>query len=157
MRVRVGGGIRTTARAAQLLNAGAETISVGSAAFRRGQVNRAFLSRLARRVGRRRIVVAVDTEGGHILVRGWKEKLSLRPEDVFRELGRYASEFLCTYVDAEGTMRGTNLNWFRSLRRATRLPITAAGGIRSKREVRALERLDMNAAVGMALYLDRLR
>jgi phosphoribosylformimino-5-aminoimidazole carboxamide ribotide isomerase len=157
MRVRVGGGIRTSARAAQLLNAGAEKIIVGSAAFRRGQVNRAFLSRLAQRVGRRRIIVAVDTEGGRILVRGWKQKLSLRPADVFRELGRYASEFLCTYVDAEGAMRGTNLAWFRSLRRATRLPITAAGGIRSQREVRALEKMGMNAAVGMALYLDRLR
>ena len=83
--------------------------------------------------------------------------MRLRPEDVFSELGRYASEFLCTYVDAEGTMRGTNLAWFRDLRRATPLPITAAGGIRSQREVNALERLGMNAAVGMALYLDRLR
>jgi phosphoribosylformimino-5-aminoimidazole carboxamide ribonucleotide (ProFAR) isomerase len=157
MRVRVGGGIRTSARAARLLDAGAEKIIVGSAAFRGGQVNRAFLSRLVERVGRRRIVVAVDTEGGRILVRGWREKLALRPEDVFRDLGRYASEFLCTYVDAEGTMRGTNLGWFRSLRRATRLPITAAGGIRSRSEVRALERLHMNAAVGMALYLNKLR
>jgi phosphoribosylformimino-5-aminoimidazole carboxamide ribotide isomerase len=157
MRVRVGGGIRTTARAVRLLDAGAEKIIVGSAAFRNGQVNVPFLSRLAARVGRRRVIVAVDTQRGRILVRGWQEKLALRPEDVFRQLERYASEFLCTYVDAEGTMRGTNLAWFRSLRRATRLPITAAGGIRSRREVAALERLNMNAAVGMALYLDRLR
>ena len=103
------------------------------------------------------MIVAVDTEGGHILVRGWQEKLRLRPEEVFAELSRYASEFLCTYVDNEGTMRGTNLAWFRELRRATKLPITAAGGIRSHSEVRALERLGMNSAVGMALYLNRLR
>jgi phosphoribosylformimino-5-aminoimidazole carboxamide ribotide isomerase len=157
MRVRVGGGIRTTARAERLLDAGAEKIIVGSAAFRRGQVNRAFLSRLRSRVGRKRVIVAVDTEGGRILVRGWQEKLHLRPEEVFPELAKYASEFLCTYVDAEGTMRGTNLGWFRALRSATRLPITAAGGIRSRGEVRALERIGMNAAVGMALYLNRLR
>lgn len=157
MRVRVGGGIRTTARAERLLAAGAEKIIVGSAAFRGGRVNRAFLARLAARVGRRRVIVAVDTDGGQILVRGWQEKLGLRPAEVFTELARYASEFLCTYVDAEGTMRGTNLAWFRALRRATPLPITAAGGIRSRREVRALERLGMNAAVGMALYLNRLR
>jgi phosphoribosylformimino-5-aminoimidazole carboxamide ribotide isomerase len=156
MRVRVGGGIRTTARAARILDAGAEKIIVGSAAFRSGKVNRAFLGRLAKRVGRKRIVVALDTEGGRIVVRGWREKLALRPEDVFRELGRYASEFLCTYVDAEGTMRGTNLDWFRALRRATPLPITAAGGIRSRREIGALERMGMNAAVGMALYLNKL-
>ena len=157
MRVRVGGGIRTTARAERLLDAGAEKIIVGSAAFRRGQVNRAFLARLRSRVGRKRVIVAVDTEGGRILVRGWQEKLHLKPEEVFPELAKYASEFLCTYVDAEGTMRGTNLDWFRALRSATQLPITAAGGIRSRTEVRALERIGMNAAVGMALYLNRLR
>lgn len=157
MRVRVGGGIRTTARAARLLDAGAEKIIVGSAAFRRGGVNRAFLVRLKKRVGRHRVIVAVDTREGRILVRGWQERLKLRPEEVFPELGHYASEFLCTYVDSEGTMRGTNLKWFGTLRRATRLPITAAGGIATRREVRALERLGMNAAIGMALYLDRLR
>ena len=81
----------------------------------------------------------------------------MRPADVFTELSKYASEFLCTYVDNEGTMRGTSLAWFRELRRATPLPITAAGGIRSRSEVRALERIGMNAAVGMALYLNKLR
>jgi phosphoribosylformimino-5-aminoimidazole carboxamide ribonucleotide (ProFAR) isomerase len=54
-------------------------------------------------------------------------------------------------------MRGTSLSWFRQLRCATDLPITAAGGIRSRAEVRALERLGMNSAVGMALYLNRLK
>jgi len=156
MRVRVGGGIRTAARAARILDAGAEKIIVGSAAFRDGQVNLAFLKRLAAHVGRRRVIVAVDTECGRILVRGWQEKLRLRPDEVFSQLQPYASEFLCTYVDAEGTMRGTNLPWFRKLRRATSQPITAAGGIRSYREVQALERIGMNAAVGMAMYLNRL-
>ena len=156
MRVRVGGGIRSVARAARVAGWGAEKIIVGSAAFRNGRVNRAFLGRLAARIGRRRIIVALDTEGGRILVRGWREKLRLRPEQVIPELKKYASEFLCTYVDAEGTMRGTNLDWFRALRRATRLPITAAGGIRSRSEVRALARINMNAAVGMALYTGKI-
>ncbi len=157
MRVRVGGGIRTAARAKRILASGAEKVIIGSAAFRDGGVNRAFLSRLVAEVGKKRIIVAVDTDGGQILVRGWQEKLRLTPEKVFPELESYASEFLCTYVDAEGTMRGTSLGWFRQLRNATDLPITAAGGIRSAREVRQLEKLGMNAAVGMALYLNRLR
>src|SRR5450759_1276501 len=119
MRVRVGGGIRTVARAATMAGWGAEKIIVGSAAFRNGQVNRVFLGRLAGRIGRKRIMIALDTEGGHILVRGWQEKLRLRPDEVIPALEKYASEFLCTYVDAEGTMRGTNLAWFRALRRAS--------------------------------------
>jgi phosphoribosylformimino-5-aminoimidazole carboxamide ribotide isomerase len=156
MRVRVGGGIRTVTQAAKIAGYGADKIIVGSAAFKDGQVNGAFLGRLAKKIGRRRVMVALDTEGGKILVRGWREKLRLRPEEVIAELEKYASAFLCTYVDAEGTMRGTNLNWFRTLRRATRLPITAAGGIRSRAEIRALARIQMDAAVGMALYTGKL-
>lgn len=156
LRVRVGGGIRTVAQAARIAGWGAEKIIVGSAAFKDGRVNGAFLSRLARKIGRRRVIVALDTENGKILVRGWQEKLRLRPDEVIPELEKYASEFLCTYVDAEGTMRGTNLEWFRALRRATRRPITAAGGIRSREEIRALARIKMNAAVGMALYTGKL-
>jgi len=156
MRVRVGGGVRTVAQAARIAGWGAEKVIVGSAAFKNGAVNRAFLERLRRKIGRRRVIVALDTDQGKILVRGWQDKLRLRPDQVIPELEKYASEFLCTYVDAEGTMRGTNLQWFRALRRATRLPITAAGGIRSRAEIRALARMQMNAAVGMALYTGKL-
>lgn len=156
MRVRVGGGIRTVARAAKIASWGAEKIIVGSAAFKNGRVNGAFLSRLVKKIGRRRVIVALDTEGGNILVRGWQEKLRLRPDEVIPELEKYASGFLCTYVDAEGTMRGTNLDWFRTLRRATSRPITAAGGIRSRAEIQALARIKMDAAVGMALYTGKL-
>jgi phosphoribosylformimino-5-aminoimidazole carboxamide ribotide isomerase len=156
LRVRVGGGIRTVAQAARIAGWGAEKVIVGSAAFKNGRVNSIFLGRLARKIGRRRVIVALDTEKGKILVRGWQEKLRLRPDEVIPELEEYASEFLCTYVDAEGTMRGTNLEWFRALRRATRRPITAAGGIRSREEIRALARINMNAAVGMALYTGKL-
>jgi phosphoribosylformimino-5-aminoimidazole carboxamide ribotide isomerase len=157
MRVRVGGGVRTVAMAERIIRHGASQVIVGSAAFRRGAVNHTFLRRLASRIGRKRIVIALDTEGGHILVRGWRQKLRLKPQDVFPELEKYASGFLCTYVDNEGTMRGTNLAWFRSLRRATHLPIIAAGGVHTQKEVHALARMKMDAAVGMALYLNKLR
>jgi len=155
-KVRVGGGIRTVDRAAKILSWGAEKIIVGSAAFRNGRVDHGFLRRLARRVGRRRVIVALDTEGGRIVVRGWRERLMLRPAEVIPELEPYCSGFLSTFVDNEGTMKGTDLAWFRGLRRLTALPITAAGGIRSQREVRALEKIGMHAAVGMAIYTGKL-
>jgi phosphoribosylformimino-5-aminoimidazole carboxamide ribotide isomerase len=155
-KVRVGGGIRTVARAAKILSWGAEKIIVGSAAFRGGKVDREFLGALAKRVGRKHVIVAIDTEGGRIVVRGWKEKLKLRPAEVIPELEPYCSGFLSTFVDNEGTMKGTDLRWFRKLQRVTKLPITAAGGIRSMREVNALERAGMDAAVGMAIYTGAL-
>lgn len=156
-RIRAGGGIRSVRRAQRLLDCGAAQVIVGTAAFRRGRVNRAFLERLRTQAGRQRVVIALDCERGGIVVRGWRRKLGLRPEEVIESLEPYCGGFLCTYVDAEGTLRGTDLEWFRRLRRMTRLPITAAGGIRSRREVRALERMGMNAAVGMAVYRGLLR
>jgi phosphoribosylformimino-5-aminoimidazole carboxamide ribotide isomerase len=150
--VRVGGGIRTVARAAKILSWGARKIIIGSAAFREGKVDRKFLGALAKRVGRQQVIVAIDTEGGRIVVRGWRERLQLRPAAVIPDLEPYCGGFLSTFVDNEGTMRGTDLRWFRQLRHVTKLPITAAGGIRTMREVDALERAGMDAAVGMAIY-----
>jgi phosphoribosylformimino-5-aminoimidazole carboxamide ribotide isomerase len=156
MKIRVGGGIRSVARAQKILSWGADKIIVGSAAFRNGQIAHYFLRKLRARVGRRNVILALDTERGQIVVRGWRQRLKLRPADVIPHLEPYCSGFLCTFVDNEGTMKGTDLQWFRKLRRATKKPITAAGGIRSHKEVRALEKLGMHAAVGMALYLGKL-
>jgi len=150
--VRVGGGIRTVARAKKIVSWGADKIIVGSAAFKNDKIDGRFLGALAKSVGRKRVIVALDTERGRIVVRGWRERLKLSPRDVISALEPFCSGFLSTFVDNEGTMRGTDLSWFRTLRRATSLPITAAGGIRTMREVRALEKVGMDAAVGMAIY-----
>ena len=156
MRIRVGGGIRSVARAETILSWGAEKIIVGSAAFRNGQIAHDFLRKLRTRVGRKNVILALDTERAQIVVRGWRQRLKLRPADVIPQLEPYCFGFLCTFVDNEGTMKGTDLAWFRKLRRVTKKPITAAGGICSDKEVRALEKLGMHAAVGMALYLGKL-
>jgi len=157
MKVRVGGGIRTVRRAVQLIQFGVEQIIIGSAAFRNGEPNLAFLGKLRARLKKKQIVIALDTAKGKIVVHGWRTSLGLSPRQVMSKLEPYCSGFLCTDVDREGTMRGANLRWFRDLRAATRLPIIAAGGISSPREIRALERLRMDAAVGMALYKNRVR
>jgi phosphoribosylformimino-5-aminoimidazole carboxamide ribonucleotide (ProFAR) isomerase len=73
------------------------------------------------------------------------------------QLEPFCAAFLCTDVDREGTMSGANLDWFRRLRSATSHPIIAAGGIKTRREIAALEKIGMDAAVGMAVYKNRLR
>lgn len=157
MKVRVGGGIRTVARAAKMKLCGARQIIVGSAAFKNDRVNTRFLGKLAQAIARRSVVIAVDTARGHILAHGWRRRLRLRPEGVMAQLEPYCAAFLCTDVDREGTMSGANLEWFARLRAATSHPIIAAGGIRTRREINALEKMGMDAAVGMALYKKRLR
>jgi phosphoribosylformimino-5-aminoimidazole carboxamide ribotide isomerase len=156
MKVRVGGGIRTVERAAEVVRQGANQIIIGSVAFQKGSVNIRLLRNLLKNISRRRIVIALDTARGRIVVHGWRKSLPLRPEDVMPQLEPYCAGFLCTDVDREGTMTGANLEWFAALRKATRHPIIAAGGIKTRREIAALEILGMDAAVGMALYKRRL-
>jgi phosphoribosylformimino-5-aminoimidazole carboxamide ribotide isomerase len=157
LKVRVGGGIRTIARATSTVTAGANQIIIGSAAFAGGAMNERYLKRLVEKFGRKRIVIALDTARGRILTQGWREKLKLHPSDVIPQLEPFCSAFLCTDVDREGTMTGANLRYFRELRKATALPIIAAGGITTRREITALEKINMDAAVGMALYKNRIR
>jgi phosphoribosylformimino-5-aminoimidazole carboxamide ribotide isomerase len=156
LKVRVGGGIRTLAHATSAINSGATQIIIGSSAFKDGAINKKFLASLTKKFTRKKIVIALDTAKGHILTQGWREKLKLHPSDVIPQLEPYCSTFLCTDVDREGTMTGANLRYFRELRSTTKLPIIAAGGITTRREITALEKLNMDAAVGMALYKNRI-
>ncbi len=53
-------------------------------------------------------------------------------------------------------LQGTDLDWFRRLRAATKLEITAAGGITTIEDSRALDNMRIHSAVGMAIYTGRL-
>lgn len=153
---RVGGGVRTVARAETLLRQGAHKLIVGTSAFTAEGVNREFLGQLRSAMGSARILIALDSQGGRIVVKGWREAMNFSAEEVIGELEPYCEGFLCTYVDKEGMMQGTDLNWFRRLRAATSHEITAAGGITTMEDIQALQDIDVHAAVGMAIYTGRL-
>ena len=153
---RVGGGVRSCERAVRLMDQGASKVIVGTAAFSVNGVNGGFLDNLARAIGRERVLIALDSRGGRIVVKGWREATSLAAEDVIRLLEPYCAGFLCTYVDKEGMLEGTDLNWFRLLRGVTGHELTAAGGIASLDEIRQLTNLGIHCALGMAIYTGRL-
>jgi phosphoribosylformimino-5-aminoimidazole carboxamide ribotide isomerase len=155
-RTRVGGGIRTPEKARRLLDLGVEKVIVGTAAFTSDGPNRAFLESLIAAVPRESILLALDSKDGRIVVKGWRESLEITAEEVIRQLEPYCGGFLCTYVDKEGMMQGTDLGWFRRLRDATSLEITAAGGVTTYDDVRALQEMNVHAALGMAIYTGRL-
>jgi phosphoribosylformimino-5-aminoimidazole carboxamide ribotide isomerase len=149
-RCRVGGGVRTADRARRLIEQGAHRVIVGTAAFTLA------LEEIAAAVGPERVIVALDSKDGKIVVKGWREATDFTAEEVVGRLEPYCGGFLCTYVDKEGMMQGTDLDWFRRLRAATLHELTAAGGITTLEEIRELQAMGVHAALGMAIYTGRL-
>ena len=149
-RCRVGGGVRTPERARGLIGHGAHRVIVGTAAFTPA------LEQIAAAVGAEKILVALDSKDGKIVVKGWREATAFTAEEVIGKLEPFCGGFLCTYVDKEGMLEGTDLDWFRRLRAATGHEITAAGGITTMEDVRELQAMGVHAALGMAIYTGRL-
>lgn len=154
--IRAGGGVRTPDRAAKLIDQGARKVIVGTSAFTKTGINHVLLAKIAAAIQPARVLIALDSRDGRIVVKGWQESTHMTAEAVIGELEPYCAGFLCTYVDKEGMLEGTDLDWFRRLRAATSHDITAAGGITTIEEIRELTRLRIDAALGMAIYTGRL-
>lgn len=153
---RVGGGIRAVERARELLDAGAQQIIAGSSLFKDGRPDLTFAKALAEAVGRERVIAAVDSRGGHVVIHGWKTVLPITAAEAVRALEPFCDEFLYTHVDAEGLMGGTNLDAILDVKRATVRRLTAAGGITTQQEIDQLDAHGIDAVVGMAIYTGKL-
>lgn len=149
---RVGGGIRTVERARDVLAAGAQQIIAGSSLFKDGRPDLAFAKELADAIGPERVIAAVDSRGGQVVIHGWKTVLPLTAVEAVRALEPFCGEFLYTHVDNEGLMRGTDLNAILAVHAATTRRVTAAGGITTHEEIDQLHARGVDAVVGMALY-----
>jgi phosphoribosylformimino-5-aminoimidazole carboxamide ribotide isomerase len=153
---RVGGGIRTIERARDILSAGATHAIVGSALFRDGVPDLVYANELAGAVGLDRLIAAVDARGGHVVIHGWRTTLAVTPVEAARALEPFCTEFLFTIVDKEGLMQGIDLEAVRAVRDATTRRVVAAGGITTRDEIETLDRMGVDAVVGMAIYTGRL-
>lgn len=154
---RVGGGIRSVARAQSVLDAGARKVIAGSALFRDGRVDLAFAEALAAAVSPERLIAAVDAKEGHVAIDGWRTRLPITPVAAVRALEPYCGEFLFTNVDVEGLMQGMDRDAVQAVRSATSRAVTAAGGVTTEDDVAWLESIGVDAVAGMAIYTGRLK
>ena len=157
----VGGGLRTAEDGRRLLDAGARRVIYGSSLFgvseaeekRRHKVIRLeFAEELKRALGEQALCFAVDSKGGQVAVKGWKDSVELTPEEAVTWLEDCCAAFLYTHVDTEGTMQGFPLEIAAVLRACTAKQLIVAGGIKSRAEVDALDAMGVDAVAGMAVY-----
>lgn len=142
-RCRVGGGLRSAEAALDMLDAGAETVILGTAATPE------ILSLLPRE----RVFAALDAVHDEVVVDGWRTKTGTSVAERMAELAPFVDGFLVTFVEVEGTMAGLDLDRAKALKAAAGdRKLTVAGGVATAEEVAALDALDIDAQIGMALY-----
>jgi imidazole glycerol-phosphate synthase subunit HisF len=124
-----GGGIRTLEDGRAVVRAGADKITVNTAAVERPEL----ISELSREFGAQAIVLAIDAKrcGDHwdVMVRGGRESASLDALE-WAKIGaaRGAGEILLTSVDRDGTQRGFDTALTATISKAVSVPVIASGG-----------------------------
>jgi imidazole glycerol-phosphate synthase subunit HisF len=128
----VGGGIRSVADADSLLGAGADKISVNSAALERPSL----VTDLAAKVGSQAVVVAIDTEDARVRSRAGTTETARETVEWAKEAeARGAGEILLTSIDADGTRAGYDLEVTSAVAEAVSVPVIASGGAGEARHV----------------------
>ena len=151
----VGGGVRSVADARSLLAAGADKISVNTAAVRRPEL----LFELAAEFGRQCVVLAIDARrvesAWEVLVLGGREVA--RPDAVAwaREGERLgAGEILLTSWDQDGTRAGPDVALLRAVADAVRVPVIASGGVGGRAHVAAAFDAGADAVLAASVFHD---
>ena len=165
---RVGGGIRTPQQAQELISLGARKIIIGSSAFRNPEkrgagvaggefaVNIPFLEAMSKKIGRERLIVAVDAREGEVVVDGWKTLTGINIVEAARQVESFAGELLFTCVEREGTMTGIDFAPARRLRELVSCQVTVAGGVSTLAEIEEIASIGCDVQLGMALYTGKI-
>jgi len=144
----VGGGIRTVRDADELLAAGADKVSVNSAALERPRL----VGELAERLGSPAVVVAIDAQRGRVRTHAGTSATTRRAADWACEAEeRGAGEILLTSIDADGTRAGYDLALTREVASRVNVPVIASGGAGGALHV--VEALDVAQAALLASIL----
>ena len=148
LRVEVGGGIRDEARIKEYLNLGVDRFILGSAALK----NRDFVKRMAKLY---RIVVGIDAKDGLVATEGWAELSRVKATDLARD---YADAgvcaIICTDISRDGMLSGVNVEFSRSIAKASGIDTIASGGVKDMNDIITLKNAGSIAGliVGKAYY-----
>ncbi len=150
--LQVGGGIRSTDVAERLIEKGIDRVILGTLAFK----DIGAVKSLAKKYPER-VMIAVDSRGGRVVVNGWRVKTELSPVELAKLYKDCDVSVLYTNVDVEGLMRGINVRAVEEIVKSVDLPVYVAGGISSLDDVRAIREAGAaGVVVGSAIYTGRL-
>ncbi len=150
----VGGGIRSVDDVAELLNAGADKISINSAAVR----NPELIRQIANRFGSQCVVVAIDTkqtdQREKVFIKGGREETQWETINWAQQCVDYgAGEILLTSMNKDGTKDGFDLGITQKINEAISIPVIASGGAGTKQHfAEAFQKTQVDACLAASIF-----
>lgn len=150
--VELGGGIRSLDAIEEYIDLGIDDVIIGSAAYKDPDLVTAACERFPGR-----IIVGIDTRDEHVAVQGWTESTDVSAIEMAKGFeGVGVKSFIYTDIARDGMKSGPNIESIRSFARATTLPVIAAGGVTSIKDIEELLTLKVDGLggviIGRALY-----
>ena len=154
--IELGGGIRTATHIQMARDHGAEHVILGSTLLSNWDDLPEWLEAFPGR-----LVAGVDARGGQVAVQGWQDTTSLMSLDLIGRLEALGfGRVIYTDIAADGTLNGPNLTQLRTVAQATKMDVTASGGIGSVEDIKAVASLEplgvTDVIVGRAFYDGRI-
>lgn len=151
MPVQVGGGIRTLAAAAALLEMGVSRVILGSVAVRQPQLVEQACKKFPGKV-----VVGIDAKDGQAAIEGWGVSGGISAVELAKKMAAIGVEHIIfTDISRDGKLNGVNVEATAALARASGVKIIASGGVASLEDIRALQQAEAGiegCIIGKAIY-----
>ncbi|WP_144393457.1 phosphoribosyl-AMP cyclohydrolase [Pleionea sediminis] len=139
---RVGGGIRDLETAQKYIKAGATKIIIGTKCR----------DDWVKKLPRESLIFAIDAKGDYWSTSGWQETESVKVLDLIPELAKNCSEFLYTQVEKEGLLQGLDRERIEGVLKASKVPVTIAGGISTLDDIIWFTQFGASGQIGMSIY-----
>ena len=149
----IGGGVRSMAVVERYISTGMDRVILGTAAV----TDEAFLREAIRSFGDK-IAVGVDLLNVTVAIKGWEQDTGINAFGFVQKMTDLGvSTIICTDISRDGAMRGTNRELYRALGERFPVNITASGGVSSLEDIKALQALNIYAAIiGKAYYTGQI-
>ena len=155
--IQLGGGIRSMEKAEFLLNSDIGRIILGTLAINDYFNEFKILKELNQNFGDR-VIAAVDSKDGNMVVKGWQEKTKLKAQDFMKKAEGLVWGFLYTDVNVEGRMGGINISSIETVLSSTKKPVIVSGGISTENDIKSLNNAGVwGIVLGKALYEGRIK
>ena len=144
---RVGGGIRDYDTAREYLSAGAKKVILGTSCR----------SEFVKKLPSSQLIFAIDAKGDDWVTHGWQSTDTVKVLDLIEEIQGNCSEFLYTQVQKEGMLGGIDEERVKAVVKASKIPVTVAGGITTLDDIKTINGLGANSQIGMSVYTGKLK